>query len=152
MDLRGIRLRGRRWYAAAGALAVLIGGGSWAAASSDAAPAVHRTDRLMTMPEKPGSTKKVRIDTSFFTARGGSGGRRPAVLLAHGFGASKANLRPQAERLARDGYAVLTWSARGFGKSTGKIGLNDPDGEVADAHAADRLAGRAPRSAARQGR
>ncbi|BCK71135.1 ABC transporter ATP-binding protein [Streptomyces libani subsp. rufus] len=131
MDLRGIRLRGRRWYAAAGALAVLIGGGTWAAASSDAAPAVHRTDRLMTMPEKPGSAKKVRIDTSYFTAGGGSG-RRPAVLLAHGFGASKANLRPQAEQLARDGYAVLTWSARGFGKSTGKIGLNAADGEVAD--------------------
>ncbi|MGA4879841.1 alpha/beta fold hydrolase [Streptomyces lydicamycinicus] len=131
MDLRGIRPRGRRWYAAVGALAVLIGGGTWAAASSDAAPAVHRTDRLMTMPEKPGSTKKVRIDTSYFTA-GDSGGRRPAVLLAHGFGATKANLRPQAEQLARDGYAVLTWSARGFGKSTGKIGLNAPDGEVAD--------------------
>ncbi|WP_148591819.1 alpha/beta fold hydrolase [Streptomyces sp. WAC01526] len=132
MALRGIRLRGRRWYAAAGALAVLIGGGTWAAASSDAAPAVHRTDRLMTMPEKPGSKKEVRIDTSFFTAGGDSGGRRPAVLLAHGFGASKKDLRPQAERLARDGYAVLTWSARGFGKSTGSIGLNDPDGEVAD--------------------
>ncbi|MGY5135792.1 alpha/beta fold hydrolase [Streptomyces nigrescens] len=132
MALRGIRLRGRRWYAAAGALAVLIGGGTWAAASSDAAPAVHRTDRLMTMPEKPGSEKEVRIDTSFFTAGGDSGGRRPAVLLAHGFGASKKDLRPQAERLARDGYAVLTWSARGFGKSTGSIGLNDPDGEVAD--------------------
>ncbi|MFE4581225.1 ATP-binding cassette domain-containing protein, partial [Streptomyces chartreusis] len=29
-------------------------------------------------------------------------------------------------------YAVLTWSARGFGKSTGKVGLNDPKGEVAD--------------------
>ncbi|MFJ3948631.1 alpha/beta fold hydrolase [Streptomyces libani] len=133
MALRGIRLRGRRWYAAAGALAVLIGGGTWAAASSDAAPAVHRTDRLMTMPEKPGSKKEVRIDTSFFTAGGDSGGRRPAVLLAHGFGANKKDLRPQAERLARDGYAVLTWSARGFGKSTGSIGLNDPDGEVADA-------------------
>ncbi|WJY38364.1 alpha/beta fold hydrolase [Streptomyces sp. P9-2B-2] len=131
MDLRGIRLRGRRWYAAAGALAVLIGGGTWAAASSDAAPAVHRTDRLMTMPDKPGSAKKVRIDTSYFTAGGGSG-RRPAVLLAHGFGASKANLRPQAEQLARDGYAVLTWSARGFGKSTGRIGLNAAEGEVAD--------------------
>ncbi|WP_414507720.1 alpha/beta fold hydrolase [Streptomyces sp. NEAU-L66] len=132
MALRGIRLRGRRWYAAAGALAVLIGGGTWAAASSDAAPAVHRTDRLMTMPEKPGSKKEVRIDTSFFTAGGDSDGRRPAVLLAHGFGASKKDLRPQAEQLARDGYAVLTWSARGFGKSTGSIGLNDPDGEVAD--------------------
>ncbi|MEU8685289.1 alpha/beta fold hydrolase [Streptomyces sp. NPDC048611] len=142
MDLRGIRPRGRRWYAAAGALAVLIGGGTWAAASSDAAPAVHRTDRLMTMPDRPGSTEKVRIDTSFFTA-GDSAGRRPAVLLAHGFGASKAELRPQAERLARDGYAVLTWSARGFGKSTGKIGLNDPDGEVADVRRlVDWLAGR----------
>ncbi|MFG2494878.1 alpha/beta fold hydrolase [Streptomyces caniferus] len=131
MDLRGLRVRGRRLYAAAGALAVLIGGGTWAAASSDAAPAVHRADRMMTMPDRPGSKKHVRIDTSFFTA-GSSARRRPAVLLAHGFGATKATLRPQAEKLARDGYAVLTWSARGFGRSTGKIGLNDPHGEVAD--------------------
>lgn len=131
MDLRGLRLRGRRLYATVGALAVLIGGGTWAAASSDAAPVVHREDRLVTMPESPGGKKTVRIDTSFFTARQGSG-RRPAVLLGHGFGGSKADLRTQAEQLARDGYAVLTWSARGFGRSTGKIGLNDPDGEVAD--------------------
>ncbi|MFE2226135.1 alpha/beta fold hydrolase [Streptomyces kronopolitis] len=131
MELRALRTRGRRLYALVGALAVLIGGGTWASASSDAAPAVHREDRFMTMPDRPGSTRHVRIDTSFFTA-GGATGRRPAVLLAHGFGASKANLRPQAERLARHGYAVLTWSARGFGRSTGKIGLNDPRGEVAD--------------------
>ncbi|MEU9119407.1 alpha/beta fold hydrolase [Streptomyces sp. NPDC048506] len=144
MDLRGLprrgsargplrgRLRGRRWYAAVGALVVLIGGGTWAAASSEAVPAVHREDRLLSMPETPGSTAKVRIDTSFFTAPGGSGGRRPAVLLGHGFGGSKADLRAQAEQLARDGYAVLTWSARGFGRSTGRIGLNDPVAEVAD--------------------
>ncbi|MFJ6749886.1 alpha/beta fold hydrolase [Streptomyces sp. NPDC091266] len=125
-----LRLRGRRLYATVGALAVLIGGGTWAAASSDAAPAVHREDRALTMPDKPGGKKDVRIDTSFFTGAGS--GRRPAVLLGHGFGASKANLRGQAEQLARDGYAVLTWSARGFGGSTGKIGLNAPDGEVAD--------------------
>jgi len=131
MDLRGLRPRARRLYAAAGALAVLIGGGTWAAASSDAAPAVHRADRVMTMPDRPGSSKQVRIDTSYFTA-GSSARRRPAVLLAHGFGATKDILRPQAEKLARDGYAVLTWSARGFGRSTGKIGLNDPHGEVAD--------------------
>ncbi|MFB6438065.1 alpha/beta fold hydrolase [Streptomyces sp. NPDC056411] len=139
MDLRGLgrragvrgRLRGRRWYAAVGALGVLIGGGTWAAGASDTAPAVHREDRVLSMPEAPGSRKDVRIDTSFFTARG-AGGRRPAVLLAHGFGGSKADLRGQAEELARAGYAVLTWSARGFGRSTGRIGLNDPDGEVAD--------------------
>ncbi|MGW2407611.1 alpha/beta fold hydrolase [Streptomyces sp. NPDC001739] len=141
MDLRGFgrrarsraALRGRRLYAAVGALAVLAGGGTWAAAaSSDAAPAVHREDRTLSLPERPGGTKKVRIDTSFFTS-GPASGRRPAVLLGHGFGGSKADVRPEAERLARDGYAVLTWSARGFGRSTGKIGLNDPDGEVADA-------------------
>ncbi|GGU54818.1 ABC transporter ATP-binding protein [Streptomyces albospinus] len=128
MDLR---LRGRRLYAAVGALAVLIGGGTWMAAASDAAPAVHREDRFLTMPETPGSKKEVRIDTSFFTA-GNTSGRRPAVLLGHGFGGSKAEVRTEAEQLARDGYAVLTWSARGFGRSTGTIGLNDPKAEVAD--------------------
>lgn len=76
-------------------------------------------------------TGGARIDTSYFTTPGSE--RRPAVLLAHGFGGSKDELRAQAEGLARDGYAVLTWSARGFGRSTGKIGLNDPKGEVADA-------------------
>ncbi|MES4828912.1 CocE/NonD family hydrolase, partial [Streptomyces anthocyanicus] len=94
-----------------------------AVAGDDPAP-VRRADRVVAVGDG------VRLDTSYFTA--GSGGRRPAVLLAHGFGGSKDDVREQAEDLARDGYAVLTWSARGFGKSTGKIGLNAPDGEVAD--------------------
>jgi ABC-2 type transport system ATP-binding protein len=72
----------------------------------------------------------VRIDTSYFTPD--TAGRHPAVLLGHGFGGSKNDVREQAEALARDGYAVLTWSARGFGKSTGKVGLNGPKTEVAD--------------------
>jgi ABC-2 type transport system ATP-binding protein len=72
----------------------------------------------------------VRLDTSYFTTPGG--GRRPAVLLAHGFGGSKDDVRKQAQALARHGYAVLTWSARGFGHSGGRIGLNAADGEVAD--------------------
>lgn len=70
------------------------------------------------------------IDTSYFTA--GGGGKRPSVLLGHGFGGSKDDVRAQAEQLARDGYAVLTWSARGFGRSGGQIGLNDPEHEVKD--------------------
>jgi ABC-2 type transport system ATP-binding protein len=102
----------------------LAGVGTWTAVASDDAPAVHRADRVMDMGGG------VRIDTSYFTTA--SGGRRPAVLLAHGFGGSKDDVRSQAVALARDGYAVLTWSARGFGRSTGKIGLNDPKGEVAD--------------------
>ncbi|RDG36995.1 alpha/beta fold hydrolase [Streptomyces corynorhini] len=102
---------------------MLAGAGTWSAVASDGAPAVHREDRVMTMPG-------ARIDTSYFTS--GGGGRRPAVLIGHGFGGSKADVRGQAETLARDGYAVLTWSARGFGKSTGRIGLNDPEHEVKD--------------------
>ncbi|MGX1312244.1 ABC-2 type transport system ATP-binding protein [Streptomyces calvus] len=128
MDLR---LPGPRWLrrprralAAAAAVVVLAGAGTWSAVASDDVPAVHRADRVVAVGDG------VRIDTSYFTA--GPDGRRPAVLLGHGFGGSKDDVRQQAEDLARDGYAVLTWSARGFGESTGKIGLNDPEGEVAD--------------------
>ncbi|MFD9112528.1 alpha/beta fold hydrolase [Streptomyces bottropensis] len=132
MDLRltGPRLRGvlrrrpRRTLAAAAAVVVLAGAGTWTATASDEAAPVKRSDRAMDTAEG------VRIDTSYFTS--GGDGRRPAVLLGHGFGGSKNDVRKQAEALARDGYAVLTWSARGFGDSTGKIGLNDPEGEVAD--------------------
>ncbi|MEU8027488.1 alpha/beta fold hydrolase [Streptomyces sp. NPDC049099] len=129
MDLRVPALREvlkgpRRLMAAAAAVVVLAGAGTWTAAASGDAPAVRRTDQVMT------TAAGVRIDTSYFVTP--SAGRRPAVMLAHGFGGTKDDLRKQAEDLARDGYAVLTWSARGFGRSTGKIGLNDPKGEVAD--------------------
>lgn len=102
---------------------MLAGAGTWTAAASDDGPAVHRADRVMAMRDG------VRIDTSYFTA---GSGRRPAVLIGHGFGGSKDDVRQEAEKLARDGYAVLTWSARGFGRSGGRIGLNAPDAEVAD--------------------
>jgi ABC-2 type transport system ATP-binding protein len=120
------RPRRKRWFAAAGALAVLVAGGAvaGAAAASGGGAAVHRSDAMLT------GAGGVRLDTSYFTA--GGPGRRPAVLLGHGFGGSKDDVRGQAESLARHGYAVLTWSARGFGRSGGSIGLNARDGEVAD--------------------
>ncbi|MFE2852104.1 alpha/beta fold hydrolase [Streptomyces lavendulae] len=127
------RRRRDRLLAGAAALAVLAGAGTWtAAAASGDAPAVHRQDQMLNVPglEPPGAG----IDTSYFTA-GEGGERRPAVLLGHGFGGSKDDVRAQAERLARDGYAVMTWSARGFGRSGGKIGLNDPEHEVKDVSA-----------------
>ncbi|MQY10403.1 Vitamin B12 import ATP-binding protein BtuD [Streptomyces sp. RB5] len=122
MELRLPRRR-RVLAAVAAALAVLAGAGTWTAVADDSDPPVHRTDGRFTVP---GAV----LDTSFFTA--GDAGRRPAVLLAHGFGGSKDDLTQEAQDLARDGYAVLTWSARGFGRSTGRIGLNDPDAEIAD--------------------
>ncbi|MGA4955079.1 alpha/beta fold hydrolase [Streptomyces lavendulocolor] len=115
----------RRWAAATAAAAVLLAGaGTWTAVASDDDAAPRREDRVLEMPG-------ARIDTSFFTS-GPDDARRPAVLLGHGFGGTKEDVRAQAEKLARNGYAVLTWSARGFGASTGRIGLNDPDFEVKD--------------------
>ncbi|WP_369144322.1 CocE/NonD family hydrolase [Streptomyces sp. R44] len=118
-----MRLRLPRWAAVTAALAVLAGAGTWTAVAQDDPPPVHRADRML-------DVDGVRLDTSYFTGAGD--GRRPAVLLGHGFGGSKDDVRAQAEGLARDGYAVLTWSARGFGASTGEIGLNDPAHEVKD--------------------
>jgi ABC-2 type transport system ATP-binding protein len=56
----------------------------------------------------------------------------PAILLAHGFGGDKTDLDTQARDLARAGYVVLTYSARGFGKSGGLVHLDAPAFEVAD--------------------
>lgn len=124
MQLRLPRRGLPRWAAVVAVLAVLAGGaGTWTAVASDDPPPVLRADRMLDLDG-------VRIDTSYFTA--GGPGRRPAVLVGHGFGGSKDDVREQAEQLARDGYAVLTWSARGFGASTGQIGLNDPAREVKD--------------------
>ncbi|MYR09556.1 alpha/beta fold hydrolase [Streptomyces sp. SID724] len=102
---------------------MLVGGGTWTAVADDGKPAVQREDRILRMDGVP-------IDTSYFRAEGS--GKRPAVLIGHGFGGSKNDVRAQAEKLAADGYAVLTWSARGFGESGGEISLNDPDHEVKD--------------------
>ncbi|MDV9187317.1 alpha/beta fold hydrolase [Streptomyces sp. SR27] len=121
-----MRLRLPRWAAVTAVLAVLAGAGTWTAVASDDPPPVHRADRTLDIDG-------ARLDTSYFTGDGDGDGRRPAVLLGHGFGGSKDDVRAQAEQLARDGYAVLTWSARGFGASTGRIGLNDPAYEVEDA-------------------
>ncbi|MEV7771910.1 alpha/beta fold hydrolase [Kitasatospora sp. NPDC086791] len=130
---------GRRVLAGAVALVAVAGVGT-AVAASGGEQAVREEDRFLSMPETPGSAQQVQLDTSFFTA---GSGPRPAVLLAHGFGGSKEGERERAQQLARQGYAVLTWSARGFGRSGGKIGLNAPDREVEDVrHLVDWLAQR----------
>ncbi|MFJ8438591.1 alpha/beta fold hydrolase [Kitasatospora griseola] len=114
----------RRVVVAGGAVVALLAGGGAVVAVAGEPAVVHREDRFLEVSEG------VRIDTSFFTGSGS--GRRPAILLAHGFGGSKESERQRAEELARAGYAVLTWSARGFGRSSGQIGLNQPEREVAD--------------------
>ncbi|MEV0229597.1 CocE/NonD family hydrolase [Nonomuraea sp. NPDC050786] len=106
----------------------LIGVTAWLVWPS--APAVRAQDQRITVVDGPADDQRVELDTTFFPPP--DGGKAPAVLLAHGFGGSKQSMREQAIRVARQGYAVLTWSARGFGRSTGEIALNSPDYEVKD--------------------
>ncbi|HEX6340893.1 MAG TPA: alpha/beta fold hydrolase [Umezawaea sp.] len=92
------------------------------------------------VPAAPGSAERVSLETSLFLPERTPA---PAVLLAHGFGGDKHSVDTDARELAEAGFVVQTYSARGFGRSTGKIGLNAPDAEVADARAlVDRLAAR----------
>ncbi|MGB7362868.1 MAG: alpha/beta fold hydrolase, partial [Rhodococcus sp. (in: high G+C Gram-positive bacteria)] len=93
--------------------------------------AVRTEDAVQTLPESPGSSATVDIDTTLYLPDAAS--PSPAVLLAHGFGGDKNSVAAQARDLASRGLVVLAYSARGFGNSTGSIGLNDPDREVADA-------------------
>ena len=57
----------------------------------------------------------------------------PAVVLAHGFGGSKASVVEDAQFMVERGFVVVAYTARGFGNSSGTISMNSPDFEVADA-------------------
>ncbi|MFC7343298.1 alpha/beta fold hydrolase [Saccharopolyspora griseoalba] len=78
----------------------------------------------------PNHQQRVQIDVTLYAPVETPA---PTILLAHGFGGSKADTAAQARELVGRGFAVLTYSARGFGRSTGEIALNDPDYEVSDA-------------------
>lgn len=117
--------RSARWAAFAMAVALAAGAAAWGVAAGDA-PRVRTSDQRIAVVDGP----RVSLDTTFYRPVGG--GRAPAVLLGHGFGGDKRDVAAQARDLARAGYAVLAWSARGFGQSTGEIALDSPDYEVKD--------------------
>ncbi|HEY4991960.1 MAG TPA: alpha/beta fold hydrolase, partial [Nakamurella sp.] len=96
-------------------------------------------DVMITAPGGPGVDGPVQLDsTLYLPARTPA----PAVIMAHGFGGSKQSVAADAQQMARNGFVVLAYSARGFGNSTGQIGLDSLDYEVPDARAVvDWLAG-----------
>ncbi len=97
----------------------------------------YRTEnRMLTVRSGPDRDEPVELDTALYIPQSASKDDPvPAVMLAHGFGGTKLSVAESAKELAGRGYLVLTWSARGFGKSGGTISLDDPDHEVNDARA-----------------
>ncbi|NYJ73502.1 alpha/beta fold hydrolase [Allobranchiibius huperziae] len=90
----------------------------------------HIATRSQFVTGTPEGGTPVRLDTTVYLP---AKTPAPAILLAHGFGGSKTDLAGEARSLAADGYVVLAYTARGFGRSGGLIHLDAPDYEVADA-------------------
>jgi ABC-2 type transport system ATP-binding protein len=82
------------------------------------------------VPAGPGESGTVSLDATLYLPERTPA---PAVLVAHGFGGSKLSVDTDARELAARGFVALSWSAPGFGRSTGQISLDSPDHEVADA-------------------
>jgi ABC-2 type transport system ATP-binding protein len=112
----------KRWLPWALVAVVVIGIVAWAVWPKPVHYTTH--DERLTVGD-------VTLDTRLYVPK--SPGPHPAVLLAHGFGGTKESVASDAKDLADRGYAVLTWTARGFGLSTGQIWLDSPDHEVRDA-------------------
>src|SRR6266536_2293239 len=124
------RRPGRRLIVALAAAVLVIAAVATALVAASRPVPVSARNLRIAVTDGPHDNQEVVLDATFFTPPGN--GQVPAILLAHGFGETKNAVRPQAEQLASAGFAALTWSARGFGRSTGQIALNSPDYEVKD--------------------
>ncbi|HET8681401.1 MAG TPA: alpha/beta fold hydrolase, partial [Micromonosporaceae bacterium] len=123
---------GRRLVAAGAVTALVAGLVGWAVWPETAS--YTTTAQALTVRSGPAGNEPVTLDTTLYLPRRASAARPvPAVLLAHGFGGTKHSVAQDAEDLAGLGYAVLAFTARGFGRSGGQIHLNSPDYEVRDA-------------------
>ncbi|GAA0552119.1 alpha/beta fold hydrolase [Saccharopolyspora spinosporotrichia] len=105
----------------------LLSGGERRTAVSEPAPP---REALLDVVDGPGGNERVQIDLTLYAP---AETPAPAVLLSHGFGGDKNSVAQEAKELAARGFTVLTYSSRGFGASTGRIALNAPEYEVADA-------------------
>ncbi|HEV7897065.1 MAG TPA: alpha/beta fold hydrolase [Planosporangium sp.] len=127
-----VRLNRRRVIAGSVVLILLTGLVGWAVWPT---PVSYRAeDRMIPVKSGPRGDQDITLDTRLYLPKSADAGHPvPAVLLAHGFGGTKLDSAADAKDLADHGYAVLTWTAEGFGRSTGQIHLDSPDWEVKDA-------------------
>ena len=111
----------------AAAVVLLATAGAILAAEVSSGPATLIRSQFVAGTPEAGAA--VELDTTLYLP---ATTPAPAVLLAHGFGGSKTDLDSEARSLARHGYVVLAYTARGFGRSGGLIHLDAPSYEVAD--------------------
>ncbi len=94
------------------------------------------SDALVPVLDGPDGKHEATIDTRLYVPSGATAAKpQPAILMTHGFGLSKtaAEVVSMATFLARHGYVVLTYTAQGFGDSSGCVTLQSRDFDVKDA-------------------
>lgn len=117
---------------------VLVALCSAALAWPAAAAAFTKTDEVVTMPDGVAIATTLHLPDGAPPQAGW-----PAVMMLHGLSGRRQDLHPLAEgTFVSQGYAVLTFDARGHGESGGVVTLDGP-AEIGDVRALhERLAAR----------
>jgi ABC-2 type transport system ATP-binding protein len=117
-------------------LPVLFAGSVVAAALAlpSHAAAFTATPYTINVVDGPNDDEHIAIDATLYVPEGvDAGNPAPVVVATNGFGGSKDDFAgKEAPFLASHGYVVLAYSSRGFGATTGEIGLDSPDYDVKD--------------------
>jgi ABC-2 type transport system ATP-binding protein len=126
------RITRRRLIISGVVLVLVLGLVGWAVAPKSRS--YTSSDAMLPVATGPSGNETVVLDTTLYLPRSASADHPvPAILLGHGFGGTKQSVAADAGDFADRGYAVLTWTAQGMGRSGGQIHLNSPDYEVRDA-------------------
>jgi ABC-2 type transport system ATP-binding protein len=117
-------------------LPVLFAGSVVAAALAlpSHAAAFTATPYTINVVDGPNDDEHVAIDATLYVPEGvDAANPAPVVVATNGFGGSKDDFAgKEGPFLASHGYVVLAYSSRGFGATTGEIGLDSPDYDVKD--------------------
>jgi ABC-2 type transport system ATP-binding protein len=130
--LRGLFNTRSRKITAVVVVVALVAAVVWIAWPTPGPTPIATRDLTITAPGGPGVDEPVQLDSTLYLP---AQTPAPAVIMAHGFGGSKNSVASDAEQMARAGFVVLAYSARGFGASTGQIALDSLDYEIPDARA-----------------
>jgi dienelactone hydrolase len=65
----------------------------------------------------------VRMAGDVYVAKANAGKKLPTILMAHGWGGTKAGFRPEAVAFAKAGYLVVAFDYRGWGESDSRVVL-----------------------------
>jgi dienelactone hydrolase len=62
-----------------------------------------------------------RMAGDVYAAKANTGKKLPTILMAHGWGGTKAGFRPEAIAFAKAGYLVVAFDYRGWGESDSRV-------------------------------